>query len=467
MLSHFTILVGIGAAFLVLRHFIGSWRRGNSLSHIPTHSFVDGNNSRKRYLTSLKTLLESGYRKYNKAGQPFKVKIPVGGYSVKYRVVLPKDHLEEIKHLSNNIFSWQLASRIIFAQDFTGAPDRGPWSGKALRVGIHQNLADMTAQLEQRINAHFLSTLPGTQGEVATVNLMEFFVPAITHVTNALLVDERLSSDPDWLRQTSQFAVNRYSAADDVRKWPPLLSKLVAPYIPSVRRLREQRAYVKEKMRPIYDELRQQDLLKTQDRKALRKGHFGYEWLWGGAPQQVTLDDFSDTMMRTLIASIHTTAKTISVALVDLLAQPQFVQELKAEAREAVVEGDEAVDLDKLVRLDCFLKESQRLSPVFLCRILHPSVSPPRQIKLRPKRCSHHEQDPDTGLRIQMLRPQTPAGHHDNRTRRRHRHGSRHVSGSQFFRRPQVPAHAGGTQRICQLAGTGHVNNRLARLRAR
>ncbi|KAJ4186570.1 hypothetical protein NW767_010802 [Fusarium falciforme] len=121
---------------------------------------VLGDNSRKRYLTDLKALLETGYRRYNKAGQAFKVTIAVGGYSVKHRVILLKDHLDEIKHRSNDVFSWQLASRIIFAQDYTGPPDRGPWSGKALRVGIHQNLKDITAQLQRRIGDNFAANLP-------------------------------------------------------------------------------------------------------------------------------------------------------------------------------------------------------------------------------------------------------------------------------------------------------------------
>jgi hypothetical protein len=196
---------------------------------------------------------------------------------------------------------------------------------------------------------------------------MEFFVPTITYVTNALLVDQRLSSDPEWLRQTSEFAVNRYKAADDVREWPPYLAGLIAPFIPSVKNLRNQRKYVMQKMKPLYDDLKAQNLLGADDKKKHQRGTFGYQWLWGGAPENVTLEDFSDTMMRTLIASIHTTAKTISVAFIDLLTQPEFVAELKAEARGAVNEDGCSINLDRLVKLDCFLKESQRLSPVFLC----------------------------------------------------------------------------------------------------
>ncbi|KAH8811233.1 cytochrome P450 [Xylogone sp. PMI_703] len=350
---------------VILYRYYGDWKKSRALHHIPTHEFQDGDNSRARYISDLKDLLETGYRKYNKSGRAFKVPIPIGGYSVKYRVILPKDHLEEMKHLSNNIFSWALASGVIFAQDYTGAPNRGPWSGKALRVGIHQNLGDITKQLDRKINQYFEGNLPQNSGSMMSISFMEFFVPAIATVTNSLLVGEEIGSDPEWVRQTCDFAVNRYKSADDVRAWPPYLASLVAPMIPSVRRLRQSRAFVKERLTPLYNDLKQRDLLGGNEKAKYRKGIFGYEWLWGGAPDDVTLEDFSDTMMRTLIASIHTTAKTMSIALVDMLTQPQYLEEIRAEAQSAL-QPDGSVDIDSLFKLDCFLKESQRLTPVFL-----------------------------------------------------------------------------------------------------
>ncbi|KAL3471087.1 cytochrome P450 [Aspergillus californicus] len=361
------VLCLVACALLrLVQTILGRQRSEHSLDHIPTHSFPDGDNSRQRYLHSLRLLLESGYRQYNKADKAFKIKIPIGGYAVRYRVILPKSHIEEIKHLSNNVFSWQLASRIIFAQDYTGAPDRGQWSGKALRVGIHQNLGDITRQLNQRIADYFSTHLPQHKGSVNTLDFMEFFIPTVTYVTNTLLVDSRLSSDETWLKETADFAVTRYGAADDVRRWPPYLSAIVAQMIPSVRRLRRQREYVMEKLRPLYNELKAAGHLDPNDKKARQRGALGYEWLWGGAPDTVTLRDFSDTMMRTMIAAIHTTAKTISIALIDMLADPELLEELRDEAIAATSADGSQIDIERLVKLDCFLKESQRLSPVFL-----------------------------------------------------------------------------------------------------
>ena len=359
---------------IVTRYAYNAWQEDAKLAHITTHKFEGVNDQPKRYLTDLKSLLESGYRKYSIHGQPFKVRIPVGGYSVKYRVILPKDHLEEIKHLSNSVFSWQLASRIIFAQDYTSAPDRGPWSGKALRVGIHQNLGEITRDTDKALSDMFAKELPQSPNSSLSIPMMDFFVRMIGTVTNAKLVDSRLATNADWVRESCDFAVSRYAAADEVRRWPPLVSKLVAPFLPSVRRLGRSKAYNRDMMKPLYEDLRAKSQLEKGFKSSREKGALGYHWLWSGAPDNVTLDDFAETMMRTLIASIHTTAKTVTIAFIDLLTQPSYYQELRDEAREATDPDGRNVDLEKLFKLDCFLKESQRLTPVFLCKSTFPSV---------------------------------------------------------------------------------------------
>lgn len=260
-------------------------------------------------MSELKALLESGYRKYSTQGQPFKVRVVSGYRNINYRVILPIDHIDEIKHLSNNTFSWQLASHIIFAGDYSGAPNRGPWSGKALRVGIHQNLNEITRQLDREIDHYFTGYLTQDRSTPQSINLIGFLVPAIATVNNLLLVDERLSSDPEWIKATAAFAKNRYDAADDVRAWPPLLAPMVAPLLSSVREMKASKEMVRRRLKPLYEALKAEDGIKGAERKDKRKGSFGYEWLWSGAPEDIELNDFADTMMRTLIASIHTTAK--------------------------------------------------------------------------------------------------------------------------------------------------------------
>lgn len=72
-------------------------------------------------------------------------------------------------------------------------------------------------------------------------------------------------------------------------------------------------------------------------------------------------------MMRVMMASMHTTAYTAAIALGDLICQPQYIAGLSQEMRENV--GGNWIQIrkcDQLRHLDSFLKESQRMTPLFL-----------------------------------------------------------------------------------------------------
>ncbi|KAK5189264.1 hypothetical protein LTR47_010835 [Exophiala xenobiotica] len=117
----------------------------------------------------------------------------------------------------------------------------------------------------------------------------------------------------------------------------------------------------------MYQHLKSRNMLGPDEKAKLREQSYGFQWLWGGVPENVTLEDFSDTIMRTLIALIHTTAKTMSIALMDILSQHKHLDELRQEALDAQ-RSDGGINIDAPFKLDCFLKESQRLTPVFLCK---------------------------------------------------------------------------------------------------
>lgn len=57
-----------------------------------------------------------------------------------------------------------------------------------------------------------------------------------------------------------------------------------------------------------------------------------------------------------------------------MLSQPEYFAELREEAMGAVT-ADGSINLDDLRKLDCFLKESQRLAPVFLRKLFSREAS--------------------------------------------------------------------------------------------
>jgi len=91
-------------------------------------------------------------------------------------------------------------------------------------------------------------------------------------------------------------------------------------------------------------------------------------WVIDEKPLDGHLPPFSKQAELQLIvslAAIHTTTLTMTNLLYDLVARPEYFETLRHEADTvwAEAEGPDRMSMAKLVKLDSFLKESQRLNP--------------------------------------------------------------------------------------------------------
>ena len=67
----------------------------------------------------------------------------------------------------------------------------------------------------------------------------------------------------------------------------------------------------------------------------------------------------------TCLSQLHTSSMTITHAIYDLCAMPEYIEQLRAEARTALAEDNgewQFTTIKRLRRLDSFLKESQRVN---------------------------------------------------------------------------------------------------------
>ena len=70
------------------------------------------------------------------------------------------------------------------------------------------------------------------------------------------------------------------------------------------------------------------------------------------------------------LASNHTTTMALTEAIYDLCAHPEYIEELRQEALQAVTEdgGWRKTTLTKMRKIDSFMKESQRVNPPSLSK---------------------------------------------------------------------------------------------------
>ena len=70
------------------------------------------------------------------------------------------------------------------------------------------------------------------------------------------------------------------------------------------------------------------------------------------------------------LAAIHTSTMAATHVLFDLCERPEYIQPIRDEIEEAIKEngGWQKQTLNRMQKLDSFLKESQRVTPPSLCK---------------------------------------------------------------------------------------------------
>ncbi|KAG6894484.1 hypothetical protein C0993_011403, partial [Termitomyces sp. T159_Od127] len=114
-------------------------------------------------------------------------------------------------------------------------------------------------------------------------------------------------------------------------------------------------------LRPIIEDRLEKDA--QYGKKWSGRPNDALSWLLNLAEgKQRTVRDLTLRILSLNFAAIHTTSMAFTQILFDLAANPSFVPDLRREVEAVILdEGFSKISLHKMVKLDSFIKESQRL----------------------------------------------------------------------------------------------------------
>ena len=377
LIYYFTCFIAV----LLVVYYRPNFKGRKALSRIPTHTLDDV--EERQWRDDEDNIMESGYKKYSKTNEVFKVKDPTG----KFRVILPRQKLDEIKNISTRVFSFRAWARELFHLRYTGAPDRAPWSAKTLRHDVNKNLDQLVFGMASTIEACFNNKLQSNIQDWDSVEIFPLFLLCIARVSSQTFLGPELANDPEWLEIAMRVGTNAYIAASDIGAYPTYIRRWASHFIGSIKCIKQDRALGVRKLGPLFHQR-----MAGRGDLSFKKPDDPLQWMLDTAGSNVSLEEFIDTIMRLMVASVMTSAMTATVALVDLISQPHYITELTQEIHE-VFDGNEIhiEDLEKLCKLDSFLNESQRLTPAFKRKFCLPLASKqpaPRRIHPVPLVCS-------------------------------------------------------------------------------
>jgi cytochrome P450 len=186
-----------------------------------------------------------------------------------------------------------------------------------------------------------------------------------TRTANRLLVGAPLCRNEEYLDMSIKYTIDVFGGADKLRAWPKFLRSTVTQFVTNVK----ERQRVARKHLIPYIKAR----LQEESRGLLEKPPVdSLQWVMDAAPNSSERDP-ERLMFRLLhlnVAAVHTTSATYLNAMLDLAFHTEIHGELRTEIDSAVQEhGWSGRALSQMRKLDSFLTESQRLSPLASCEL--------------------------------------------------------------------------------------------------
>ncbi|KAF8504637.1 cytochrome P450 [Russula emetica] len=201
--------------------------------------------------------------------------------------------------------------------------------------------------------------IPTVDEEWVKVPIVRTMQHVICRISNRVFVGPTLCRNRDYQDLNLNFAINVVKIATILKMFPECLRPAVMRIISN---LPSQVQQEMEFLRPMVEE-------RSAKMEDLSEGDWGNRpndilmWLMGEAKGiERSLDGLARRMLAVNFASIHTTSITFTQALYRLLSNPEYIEPLRQEIEAAVAEeGWTKAGLDKMYKIDSFLRETQRL----------------------------------------------------------------------------------------------------------
>ncbi|TFK19403.1 cytochrome P450 [Coprinopsis marcescibilis] len=345
------LLVSIGALYVAwLAYYTGETRR---LQHIPS---LGHGSALLSYIDGFKVLVDG--KKFvsdrlEKISAPV-IKIP----NPLFWKILIRDRnlVEEYRRAPDEIFSGQAATIELLQAKYTITESgfSNTYHVPIVKNQLKKATPELVPTVHEELAQSFDEYITATTQDWVEVDATDVSAKVICRASNRVFVGLALCRDPDFIELNINYTIDVMKMSIFLQLFPRLMRPLVAWMVPMLRRRTDQA------LRHLVPVIRQRKETPQNDRPT----DF-LDWLIQAAEgEEATEEALSARVLFLNFAAIHTSSMTFIRALNYLAAYPEFHEPLRQEARAAVGEhGWSKEAVDKMPKIDSFIKESQRLWP--------------------------------------------------------------------------------------------------------
>ncbi|KAL2857577.1 cytochrome P450 [Aspergillus pseudodeflectus] len=327
--------------------------------------------AKRRFLFGARGLIRAGLDKW----PAFEIATENG-----YRVILGPQYANEVR--SHEALSFGRAVAHDFHAQIPGFEPFKEGTGAervlqdVVRMRLTQSLGAVTKPLSDE-TAHALQTNWGDSPEWQTIPLKTTILSIVSQLSSKVFLGDQICRNPDWLRITVAYAVDSFFAAEALRLWPSFLRSLVAPFLPTVRKIQSELEEARQIIAPVLERRKAEKQAATERGREPEAYHDAMEWMEQCAKGREY--DAAVAQLSLSLAAIHTTSDMLTQVLYDICACDGLIEEMRKEIVDVIrAEGWTKMTLNQLKLMDSVLKESQRLKPTTIATMRRMTVQPLR-----------------------------------------------------------------------------------------
>ncbi|KAK1976984.1 cytochrome P450 [Colletotrichum cereale] len=360
--------------FVVFALLAQRWLAADPLADVPVVG-KGGKWARRRDFLQGKAeqLYMDGYRQFK--GSIFRITTS----KEKDTICVPPKYLPELKKAPDDVISSTMATEESMQVRYTKMPNDAPILMHAIKASLTPALPRLNASIADEVAEAMRLELPQST-DWSEVSINAKLLRVIAMVSGRIFVGPELCRDEKYLDASINYTSDLMAAVHAIAEVPVFLRPLVAGWLPATKKLYRRIEEAEAVFRPVV----------TARREAAEKGDYRepddmLQWILNGEAKFGALSD-SDVAIGQLtisFAAIHTTTMTTTNAVYWLAAKPELVPVLRDDVQRALLEsGGEFTSgaLQNMKKLDSFLKEVMRLSPLsaasFQRKVLKPMKLP-------------------------------------------------------------------------------------------
>ncbi|KAK7061206.1 cytochrome P450 [Favolaschia claudopus] len=272
-----------------------------------------------------------------------------------------KKRIAEVADAPEDVLSFNYGVEDIIQADYTIGHKMTsyPHNATVVRAGLTRNLGRCFPQVMDEIIHAFDDVLALEDEDWKLIQVMPATMQIVARTSNRVFVGLPLCRDQKYLDLILNYTVTVFTRGTLIGLLPSFLKPILGPLI-STRKSSLRHAL--KFLQPLIDERLAKDDECGSDWPG--RPHDLVSWLIDVAEgEERTTSALTLRVLATNMAAIHNTSMTLTSALFDLTAHPEYISPLRDEVERVITEqGWSKSSLGSMHQLDSFIRESQRLT---------------------------------------------------------------------------------------------------------